>query len=296
MYNILSISRIFIYVMSIVLLVSSIKTKNKKVCKNNLITSIIFIIYFYLSLFVVPGYFEFDLGWEVLFYLFIAGIDTIILMTGIIINIVKIKRKEGEEKDNRFSKIYGIILVSIPLVMVIASYIYEINVLRKSDLVLTFNYQNGIVISEDTRVAISKDFCKKISISEKFKNKKANNLEYYTYDIEENENGELIITSEYDDPMLMEINTEIVKKIYKDESYTKNETALRLYEDESNAVYRGIITKIVGTDYYIVDYLISRDSNTGGGTGLGSAIFYGSTFIDDIDVSGSLDSVYSYSE
>lgn len=291
MYNILSLSRIFIYIISIALLISSIVTKNKKVCKTNIIISICFVVYLFFSIIMLPGFLGVATGLETLIYLFVAAIDSIILIVEVIINLVKLKKKELGE--NKYNKCYGIVLVSIPLIMVIVSFLYELNFLNKCELVLNFEYQNGIVISDITKIAVGKDFCKEINISERFKNKEARNLEHYTYDIEENENGEIIITSDYDDPNLMKINTEIVKQIYLNDSYTKSETALKLYQDEPNVIYKGIVTKIGDTDYYIVEYLISN--KTGGvGTVLGSAIFYDTKFISDLDVVGDIDTIYSY--
>ena len=293
MYSVISLSRVFIYVISILLFIISIKNKNKGTSKINIGVGIFYIVYLIFSISILPDLFGILTGWEVLFNFFVVAIDIVILITGIIINSTKLKRKELEEKDNKSSKIFAIISVSIPLIMVITSFIYELSFLNNCDLVLEFNYQNGIVISETTRVTVGKDFCKEISISEEFKNKEAKHLKYYTYDIEENKDGEIILTSDYDDPELLEIDIETIKKIYKDENYTKRESALRLYEDESNVVYKGIITKIGNTDYYIVEHLISTEDR-GGGTGLGSAIFYGTTFVDDIDVAGSIDVIYSY--
>lgn len=296
MYSILSLSRIFIYVISIILLISSIKTKNKSVCKNNLIASLFFIIYFYMSIYALPGYFEIDTGLEVLFYLLTAGIDSIVLIIGIIIDIVKLKKKEMKDTNNTFLKFYWIILIVIPIIMALAGYFYEINILNNCNLVLTFNYQNGIVISENTKVAINETSCKEISIGESFKRESGKNVDFYYYNVEENESGEIVVTSEYDDPSLSEIDIKIVEEIYKADNYEKNKTALKLYDDEPNAVHKAIVIKIKGTDYYIVDYLISREASIGGGTGLGSAIFYGSDFIDNLNVSGDLDSAYCYSK
>lgn len=293
MYSVISLSRVFIYVISILLFIISIKNKNKGASKINIGVGIFFIIYLIFSISILPDLVGILTGWEVLVTFFVVAINIVVLITGIIINSTKLKRKELEEKDNKSSKIFAIISVSIPLIMVITSFIYELSFLNNCDLVLEFNYQNGIVISETTRVTVGKNFCKEISISEEFKNKEAKHLEYYTYDIEENKGGEIVITSDYDDPELLEIDTEIIKEIYMDDSYSKSKNALRLYEDESNVVYKGIITKIGNTDYYIVEHLISTEDR-GGGTGLGSAIFYGTTFVDDIDVAGSIDVIYGY--
>lgn len=293
MYSIISLSRVFVYVISILLFIISIKNKNKVASKINIGVGIFFIVYLVFSITILTELLGIETGWEVLFNFFVVAIDIVVLITGIIINSMKLKRKELEEKDNKASKIFATISVSVPLVMVITSFIYELSFLNKCDLVLEFNYQNGIVISETTRVTVGKKFCKEISISEEFKNKEAKYLESYTYDIEENKDGEIIITSDYDDPELLEIDIETVKKIYKDENYTKKESALRLYEDESNVVYKGIITKIKGTDYYIVEHLISTEDR-GGGTGLGSAVYYKTNFVNDIDVAGSIDVIYSY--
>ena len=124
MYSIISLSRVFIYVISILLFIISIKNKNKVASKINIGVGIFFIVYLFFSITILTEFLGIETGWEVLFNFFVVAIDIVVLITGIIINSMKLKRKELEEKDNKASKIFAIISVSIPLIMVITSFIY----------------------------------------------------------------------------------------------------------------------------------------------------------------------------
>lgn len=291
MYSILAFIRGVMYITSLILLISTIKTKNKFITINNLITSICFIFYYILDLFIIPNIFGIIMGWDTLIIGLFSGISSIVLIISIIVNLVKIS-KNLKEDTNLFIKHYPKLLL-LPLVLIGITFIYELTILNNAELILLFEYNEGIINTDRTYVAVNKNSAKTFTISKDFKSSNKETKEYLYYDIEEDNNGEIIITSDYHDPNLEKIDIELVKKIYKDTNYKKSESAIKLYEDDENVVYRGYLAKLEGTDYYIMDYLIST-SDRGGGTGLGSAIFYKDKFVDDLNASGDLDTIYLY--
>ena len=58
--------------------------------------------------------------------------------------------------------------------------------------------------------------------------------------------------------------------------------------------YKGLVRKIVGTDYYLMTWLLSDNSEIGsGGTVYGEAIFLEDEFIGNIDI-GDIDKIIYY--
>ena len=243
MLTVLSFSRIFIYIVSIILLVITIRTKSKKICFNNYIVSILFILYFIFSIWILPMFLGIDSGMSIIFSIALALIDTIILMVIIIIAVTKIHN--DQMIDDQSSRVfnYWILLILVPIIAVIMRLSYEIKALNDSDLVLNYNYQNGFIISEKTKYAVGENFCKRITISEKLRNSKSKYLDYYHYTIKYNQDGTLFMKS-YDDPDFTQIDQKIVKDIFVYDGYKKNKSILKSYENSSKAVHGAYIIKV----------------------------------------------------
>lgn len=282
--DVLRVTRILIYIFSIIILITNINTKNKKLLRNSSIISKNFIIYLFVTIFILPDFIGIDLGWASLIIFPIALIDVIILIINIAISKKKLNKNDLNEKDNKLIKFYYIVMIVFPVVFIVISFISELIVLNNSNLLVTFNYQNGIIESKDTRFAIGENFCKEISINEKFVKKSFKINEYINYNIKYNEKiNEYSITS-YDDPNLENIDVEIAKKIFEDIEVNNNERKR----------HNASLIKIIGTDYYIIRHCISHYDNQSGGSVIAEYVYQGINKINNINSIGSIEDVFVF--
>ena len=90
-----------------------------------------------------------DIGLELLFADGVALLAAVLLVISLIITNLK-----PTTKKNGFSKIVVGMLIAIPLLVLLVPFGYETYLLNKCSYLLTYNYQNGIIISNDTYIAI----------------------------------------------------------------------------------------------------------------------------------------------
>ena len=224
-------------------------------------------------------------------YWFFLFISSIILLITILYNNSKIKKVLNQNSNFFINNYFKLIILSF--IFLLLAFAQEVTLLNNAEMIITFEYTIGIINTEVTQLAVNKENCNTFTISKKYK------LDHYitksttNYDIEESDNGDIIISSEYFDPELNNIDIELAKKIYKDDKYKKNSSAIQLYEDDEKIEYKGILTKLDDTNYYIIDHLISKKDSEDG-TLLGSAIYYKDVFIDNIKASGDIENIYLY--
>ena len=291
MYAALNYIRILFYITSIILLISSIITKNKFIIKYNSQLSICLLIYYGLDLIILPEILGVDFGWGALTIGFFSFISSIILLITILYNNSKIKKVLNQNSNFFINNYFKLII--LPFIFLLLAFAQEVTLLNNAEMIITFEYNIGIINTEVTQLAVNKENCNTFTISKNYKLGHYITKSTTNYDIEESDNGDIIISSEYFDPELNNIDIELAKKIYKDDKYKKSSSAIQLYEDDEEIEYKGILTKLDDTNYYIIDHLISK-KDSGGGTLLGSAIYYKDVFIDNIEASGNIENIYLY--
>ncbi len=294
----ISISRIYIYIVSVILLIYSIKTNNNKVLKNNRIASIFYIIFLFISLKIIPSLMGIESGLEVLFYATFEVIDSILLGVVILICSKKLKKISNlDDKNTKFIDNYLKIIIAIPIVIIVLGFLYEYIVLNTCNLFIRCNYQSGYIESTDTQYAIGNKSCKKITISNEYKIGKVKQTEYTWYDVSKDENGKLEITSnEYNDPRLKEIDMDVVKTLFDDTKLYNKERqkyAETIMSESSNYIGHGVtLYKIKNSNYYIVKHMLK--GKNGGGIILCEGIYENEKFIDKINIRGDIEEIYLY--
>lgn len=90
-----------------------------------------------------------ETGWKVILLVPIALVTVILLLISFIRNCIM--RKNLVDKP---SMVMTIGVLAVPILLFVATYIYELNQLKHCDYLVHFNYQNGIVQSDHTYIAI----------------------------------------------------------------------------------------------------------------------------------------------
>ena len=285
MNSMLMLFRIIAILSSIVFMIVSIRAKDKSKLQCILWCTLGNLGYLAADLFIFPFAMDLAIGLDVIAYgigFIIAGIFSII---GIIINCIRLKKVEIVGDKQRWPLLY--LLAAICL---LSCFVLEVQVVQDANLIL-IDEPDGFA-STYHNVVITDNAAIDIDIGEKYFKSGATECEYYEYYIIQTGFQEYEIRSPYHDPELKEIDKAIAEKIYQFSDYECSKTARSLYGDDM--CFKGTIQKILGTDYYIVNWLLDSDSdNNGSGTVDGAAIFLNDTFIDDIDA-GNLDMILYY--
>jgi hypothetical protein len=90
-----------------------------------------------------------DIGLELLLVNGAAFLAAVLLVISLIISNLS-----SSTEEYGFSKIVVGMLVAIPLLVLLVPFAYETYLLNKCSYLLTYNYQNGIIQSDDTYIAI----------------------------------------------------------------------------------------------------------------------------------------------
>lgn len=149
---------------SIVLLIYSIRNNNKYICKNIRMISIFYIGYLITNLCMISILYI-PVGLEVLFIYLFSFIGIIIYIVSIILNSIKIKKIPRYEKIKK-NLIITIILIIIPVLFVSANILNEKHLINNSDLIVVYHSSgNGGMGDSDTfAYAIGEDFCKQFDL------------------------------------------------------------------------------------------------------------------------------------
>lgn len=261
----LSLIPIYILVTTIVLMVLSIKKKDKKFCIKNIIINVFFIIFGFVDLIILPQYMniEMDFGDSLLMVAEIFLI-TLLAIAALIVNIVILCRKKFKDSENKTKwKNYYIFIILIPIVLIILIYFYEKILISNCNLILISNYQNGITTSKTNKYAIGNNYCLEVSIDEDLVRKDGERTDVNSYDINYDENGNIVEIDSTLDEELVNIDRDTVQSIIKDSM-----------PNESLGVEDANLKKVIGTNYYIIEYV--RYSHSGAaGEVKGRYLYYG---------------------
>ena len=157
----------FIFTVSILNLIYSIKNKNRESSKYIIILSIIFILYSIIDVLILPNILNLDVGLELLLFYGILIVSGVLFIISIIIASTKAKKLNTIEKPLKHNIIF-IFLVLLPILIFCFSYFREINYINNSKLILVCSEGDGFN-EVDYAYAISDNYSEKITIGADFR-------------------------------------------------------------------------------------------------------------------------------
>ena len=157
----------FIFTVSILNLIYSIKNKNRESSKYIIILSIIFILYSIIDVLILPNILGLDVGFELLLFYGILIIAGVLFIISIIVASVKTKKLNTIEKTLKHNIIFTF-FVLLPILMFCFSYFREMYYINNSKLILICSSGDGFN-EEDYGYAISNDYSKIISVGTDFR-------------------------------------------------------------------------------------------------------------------------------
>ncbi len=157
---------IVISLLSIPILIYSIKNKNTNNCKSIKIINIFYIVFLIINVVVLPNVLSLDIGLEILFLAFITLIAIIIDIISIIICSKRIKKDNKIISFSKKSLLCSLLLIILPVLLLVCSFLKEYYLIVNSDLVLVYrsNGNGGIGDSKEFAYAINDNYCKEISL------------------------------------------------------------------------------------------------------------------------------------
>lgn len=149
---------------SLILLLFSIESKNKHVCRIIKIIDIVYIFYLICIIFIKEGL---ALAYQlnILFYEGLGVVALLLLIISIIICSVKRKNLNIDIKQKKANVVMLILLV-IPIISFMSMYFREKYLINNSDLILVYysGGNGGLGDGVNFAYAINDDYCKEISI------------------------------------------------------------------------------------------------------------------------------------
>jgi len=187
----------------------------------------------------------------------------------------KIKKSNNTDYNILSIKKY-IILSIIPVIVFIIPYVYELYVINNCNYLLKYNYQNGIIQSDDTYIAIINNKPVTITLQKNLFNRKGFSAKKLNYNI---------------------IYTNGVEISTRDSSYNKiiveNEDIKKIALDakERCPSARGAFIDYFSEENYAIIVLMLEETY---GSQLGEYFYYDNTYIQSINTHGSLESITYY--
>ena len=268
-----------IYCNVFILLIMSIFFLTRIFMKNSdlkkLRKLIIIYIIFNLISFYLCGSEIVDIGWDFIFLFPISIISFIIHIVSICCINRKIKKLNNTDYNILSIKKY-IILGIIPVIVFIIPYVYELYVINNCNYLLKYNYQNGIIQSDDTYIAIINNKPVTITLQKNLFNRKGFSAKKLNYNI---------------------IYTNGVEISTRDSSYNKiiveNEDIKKIALDakERCPSARGAFIDYFSEGNYAIIVLMLEETY---GSQLGEYFYYDNTYIQSINTHGSLESITYY--
>ena len=155
------------FLVSIFYLIYSIKNKNSNISKYIIVSSIIFIIYSFIDILVLPNVLDLNIGLEMLLLNGILAVSVILLIISIIVATKKTKNKTTLDKPLKYKMLFSFIVL-FPILLFCFSYFREMNYINNSKLILICSEGDGF--SEvNYAYAISDKYSKKITIGADFR-------------------------------------------------------------------------------------------------------------------------------
>ena len=250
--------------------------ENKKLINLNILIRV-YIIYILISMCICYFSEIVEIDWDIIYIIPISFISMIICFIGVS-RTNKLIKNTKQNDYNRSIK-YTILMI-IPLLLFVSSYLFELYVINKCDYILKYNYQNGFVTSDDTYIAILNNKPVTVTLQKNIFNRKE--ITYRHSDSEDVfEEYEII----YKDPIeISKRDSNYDKVIIKNEKIEK--IAQNAKERTKDAKGASVLYLPKG-EYAIIE-LTSEDTY---GSVLGEYFYSNGEYIKDIITHGSLKSV-----
>ena len=185
-------------------------------------------------------------------------------------------KKIDNTNCNSFNIKKYIIISIIPVIVFIIPYIYELYVINNCNYLLKYNYQNGIIQSDDTYIAIINNKPVSITLQKNLFNRKGLSTNELNYNIIYTNGIEISTRDSKYNKIIIE--NEDIKKI-----------ALDAKEGCPSA--RGAYIDYFSEGKIAIIVLMSEETH---GTQLGEYFYYDNTYIKSINTHGSLESITYY--
>ena len=235
---------------------------------------IIYIIFNFIS-FYLCGSEIVDIGWNFIFLFPISIISLIIHIVSICCINRKIKKSNNTDYNILSIKKY-IILSIIPVIVFIIPYVYELYVINNCNYLLKYNYQNGIIQSDDTYIAIINNKPVTITLQKNLFNRKGFSAKKLNYNIIYTNGVEISTRDSSYNKIIVE--NEDIKKIALD-AKERCPSAIGAFIDYFSEGNYAIIVLMLEETY---------------GSQLGEYFYYDNTYIQSINTHGSLESIIYY--
>lgn len=220
-----------------------------------------------------------EVDWDLLFIIPIFLLSLIMLVIGFSCVNRKNNKVINFNSDNynvynssdSVSKKY-IIMCILPALIFIIPYIYELYILNSCDYLLYYNYQAGIVVSDDSYIAIVNNKPKLVTLQKNLFNRKGKFIRFSTYSIHYGDDIQITTNDyKYDE---IEIEDEEIKKIALD------------MKNRCKSVRSMQLTYFSNRKYAIVSVLSGIDG--------GEFLYYNNRYVQHVKVYGGLESIIYY--
>ena len=157
---------IVISLISIPILIYSIKNKKAKNSKIIKIINSFYIAYLILNIFVIPNVLRLDTGFEILFLTLIALFAIVIDIISIFICSKKIKKSNENYSFSKKSLLLIILFIILPILLLLGCLSREYYLINNSDLILIYKSRGngGLGNNNEFAYAINENYCKEISL------------------------------------------------------------------------------------------------------------------------------------
>lgn len=189
-----------------------------------------------------------DVGLELLLLNILFLAEFIATIVNIFIIVSKIKKQGKTTLPSYDAKKVRLVLY-LPLIIFLVPYLYELYILNNCSYLLSYNYQNGIIISEDTYIAIINNKPITITLEKNLFTRKPKNshehLDIDGYTVTYEKDGAILIEKSYDEIVnitdLEEDVSKIIMKLKKD--YPKTSKVYIDYFKEKKYILLALVSE-----------------------------------------------------
>ena len=260
-----------LFIMSIYFIIDSNKNNNKLRNLKNII--IVYIIYNILSMYICYSSEIVEIDWDI-FYIIPVSILSLVLYIIGICRTNKLLKTQKKVKNNKSIK-YIVIMV-VPALLFIFSYLFELYIINKCDYLLKYNYQNGIVISEDTYIAIINGKTTSVTLQKNIFDRKGVPTSALKYDITYTNGIEISTRDSKYNKIIIE--NQDIEKIAKDAK-------------ERCPSAKGAFIDYFPEEKYAIILLMSEETS---GTQSGEYLYHNGKYVESIRTGGSLEEAIYY--
>lgn len=261
--------------LAIPLLCLVIKNKSKNLSAKYAALICAYIAYI-IAYFFLTDYFEVDRDLGEIIFIFADLAALVIYVIALIVNAVRKKRLKLLLKGPKLKKssVYFLVTGLLPAVLLFSSVVCESFFISNADLIIETNYQNGIVISETSWIAVNEKFVQEVTMGRFAKGigKSVRPL-----------SAELNFDGNFADGYeVYEYHLDEWEKIDHAKAETVIKDALAHHAPANTDVNQAIVTSFPGSDYYYVE-LRHDDGRIAHYTSL---IYKGDKFLHEASIPG----------